>query len=57
MNATALPLATRRAGAAAPALLACYLIWGSTYLAIRFALEAFRPSSRWAPASSPPARC
>jgi drug/metabolite transporter (DMT)-like permease len=26
-----------------PALLACYLIWGSTYLAIRFALESFPP--------------
>ena len=24
-------------------LLACYLIWGSTYLAIRFALESFPP--------------
>lgn len=27
----------------APALLACYLIWGSTYLAIRFALVSFPP--------------
>src|SRR4030095_5183203 len=26
-----------------PALLACYLIWGSTYLAIRFALGSFPP--------------
>ena len=26
-----------------PALLSCYLIWGSTYLAIRFALESFPP--------------
>ncbi|MEJ6023516.1 drug/metabolite exporter YedA [Ramlibacter sp. PS4R-6] len=26
-----------------PALLACYLIWGSTYLAIRFALESLPP--------------
>lgn len=26
-----------------PALLACYLIWGSTYLAIRYALEGFPP--------------
>jgi len=26
-----------------PALLACYLVWGSTYLAIRFALESFPP--------------
>lgn len=27
----------------APALAACYLIWGSTYLAIRFALESLPP--------------
>jgi len=26
-----------------PALLACYLIWGSTYLAIRLALVSFPP--------------
>jgi drug/metabolite transporter (DMT)-like permease len=26
-----------------PALLACYLVWGSTYLAIRFALPSFPP--------------
>jgi drug/metabolite transporter (DMT)-like permease len=26
-----------------PALLACYIIWGSTYLAIRFALESLPP--------------
>lgn len=26
-----------------PALLACYLVWGSTYLAIRFALISFPP--------------
>src|SRR6478672_3866802 len=26
-----------------PALLACYLVWGSTYLAIRFALDSFPP--------------
>ena len=26
-----------------PALLACYLVWGSTYLAIRFALASFAP--------------
>jgi drug/metabolite transporter (DMT)-like permease len=26
-----------------PALLACYLVWGSTYLAIRFALASFPP--------------
>ena len=40
--------ATPDRGAAAPALLlpallACYLIWGSTYLAIRFALASFPP--------------
>ena len=38
----------RSPGAAAPslllpALLACYLVWGSTYLAIRFALASFAP--------------
>src|SRR3954469_7567379 len=26
-----------------PALLACYLVWGSTYLAIRLALDSFPP--------------
>ncbi|MCG2592495.1 drug/metabolite exporter YedA [Ramlibacter sp. XY19] len=26
-----------------PALLACYLVWGSTYLAIRYALDSFPP--------------
>ena len=26
-----------------PALLACYLLWGSTYLAIRLALLSFPP--------------
>src|SRR6478609_9319541 len=26
-----------------PALLACYLVWGSTYLAIRYALVSFPP--------------
>src|SRR3982750_321982 len=26
-----------------PALLACYIVWGSTYLAIRFALLSFPP--------------
>lgn len=44
MNTTALPA---RAGAAPglllPALLACYLVWGSTYLAIRYALVSFPP--------------
>lgn len=33
-----------RAGALlVPALLACYLVWGSTYLAIRYALVSFPP--------------
>ena len=41
MNATALP--PRPVMPAAAGLLACYLIWGSTYLAIRFALESFPP--------------
>jgi drug/metabolite transporter (DMT)-like permease len=44
MNTTTLPA---RGGAApallVPALLACYLVWGSTYLAIRFALASFPP--------------
>lgn len=41
--------AIRRAAAGSPprlliaALLACYLVWGSTYLAIRVALESFPP--------------
>ena len=33
----------RKAALLIPALLACYLIWGSTYLAIRFALVSFPP--------------
>jgi drug/metabolite transporter (DMT)-like permease len=33
----------RKAAFLIPALLACYLIWGSTYLAIRFALVSFPP--------------
>jgi drug/metabolite transporter (DMT)-like permease len=44
MDTTALP--ARAAGAPAlllPALLACYVIWGSTYLAIRLALASFPP--------------
>lgn len=44
MTTTALP--ARRAGKPAlllPALLACYVIWGSTYLAIRLALASFPP--------------
>lgn len=44
MNTAALP-ARAPAGAAllVPALLACYLVWGSTYLAIRLALVSFPP--------------
>ncbi len=44
MNTAALP--ARRAAPAPwlfPALLACYLVWGSTYLAIRYALASFPP--------------
>ena len=44
MTTTALP--ARGAGTPAlllPALLACYVIWGSTYLAIRLALASFPP--------------
>lgn len=44
MNTAALPVAARRAPALLlPALLACYLVWGSTYLAIRYALVSFPP--------------
>ena len=35
--------APRKAALLVPALLACYLVWGSTYLAIRFALASFAP--------------
>jgi drug/metabolite transporter (DMT)-like permease len=35
--------AARRAALLVPALAACYLVWGSTYLAIRYALAAFPP--------------
>lgn len=42
MNTATLP--SSRAGTLLlPALLACYLVWGSTYLAIRFALLSFPP--------------
>src|SRR5437870_7027484 len=37
------PPAGTRAPLLLPALLACYLIWGSTYLAIRLALVSFPP--------------
>jgi len=32
--------APRKAALLVPALLACYLVWGSTYLAIRLALAS-----------------
>ena len=39
-----------------PLLLLClaatWLVWGSTYLAIKLALTSFRRSSRWASAST-----
>ena len=37
------PALPRRASLLVPALLACYLVWGSTYLAIRLALVSFPP--------------
>lgn len=44
MNTAALPARTgSRTSLVLPALLACYLVWGSTYLAIRFALASFPP--------------
>jgi len=44
MNTAALPVPTPvRPALLVPALLACYLVWGSTYLAIRFALVSFPP--------------
>jgi hypothetical protein len=43
MNTATLPLAKKAPSLLIPALLACYLVWGSTYLAIRFALVSFPP--------------
>ncbi len=44
MNTAVLPAAApRKAALLVPALLACYLVWGSTYLAIRLALASFPP--------------
>jgi drug/metabolite transporter (DMT)-like permease len=44
MNTAVMSSATsRKASLLLPALLACYLVWGSTYLAIRFALVSFPP--------------
>lgn len=42
-TATLAPSARGSAPLLLPALLACYLVWGSTYLAIRFALASFPP--------------
>ncbi|MES2633912.1 MAG: drug/metabolite exporter YedA [Pseudomonadota bacterium] len=41
--ATTAPPIAARPSLLVPALLACYLIWGSTYLAIRYALESLPP--------------
>jgi drug/metabolite transporter (DMT)-like permease len=46
MNSATLPgsaATARKAPLLAAALLACYLVWGSTYLAIRWALVSFPP--------------
>lgn len=45
MNTAAIPTASsgRKANLLVPALLACYLVWGSTYLAIRWALVSLPP--------------
>lgn len=43
MNTAALAPARARAPLLVPALLACYIVWGSTYLAIRWALVSFPP--------------
>jgi len=43
MNTATLPLAQKAPSLLIPALLACYLVWGSTYLAIRFALVSLPP--------------
>ena len=43
MTATALPTRASGAPLLLPALLACYLVWGSTYLAIKMALVSLPP--------------
>lgn len=44
MNTAVLPQGrAAKASLLVPALFACYVIWGSTYLAIRFALASFPP--------------
>ncbi|WP_443744660.1 hypothetical protein [Streptomyces sudanensis] len=45
----------RISGAVWAALAIVYLVWGSTYLGIRIAVETLPPSSPPPPASSPPA--
>lgn len=43
MTTAALPTRAAAPALLVPALLACYLVWGSTYLAIRLALASFPP--------------
>ena len=43
MNASSLPLPAARGLAVAFALASVYVLWGSTYLAIRYALESYPP--------------
>ena len=43
MNTTTAIACAARPNLLLPALLSCYVIWGSTYLAIRFALASFPP--------------
>ncbi|HZY19318.1 MAG TPA: drug/metabolite exporter YedA [Ramlibacter sp.] len=43
MDARQPAFSRRRTDLVVPALLACYLVWGSTYLAIRLALASFPP--------------
>lgn len=43
MTTAILSIAPRQAAYFIPALLACYIVWGSTYLAIRLALVSFPP--------------
>lgn len=43
MTTAALPARAAAPALLLPALLACYLVWGSTYLAIRLALASFPP--------------
>ncbi|MFP7722988.1 drug/metabolite exporter YedA [Lysobacter sp. A3-1-A15] len=43
MNASSMPLPAARGLAVALALASVYVLWGSTYLAIRYALESYPP--------------